>query len=64
MMSLYSAWAAIVVAYKLHDGVDDISGVFTILGTTIAVTLPLLASAADQSNKESLFNYNAVCGDV
>lgn len=64
MMILYSAWAAIVVAYKLHDGVDDISGVFTILGTTIAVTLPLLASAAVQRNKESLFNYNAFCGDV
>ena len=64
MFVAYIVWAVIVVNYKLYEGTPDISGPFSILATTIAVTLPLLASAAVQRNKESLFNYNAFCGDV
>jgi len=61
---LYIAWCFIVTHLDLYTMVPDISGPFSILGTTIAVTLPLLASSAVQRNKESLFNYNAFCGDV
>lgn len=61
---LYVGWCFIVTHFDLYTVVPDISGPFSILGTTIAVTLPLLASSAVQRNKDSLFNYNAFCGDV
>ena len=64
IMLLYVAWCLIVTQYDLYTMMPDVSGPFSILGTTIAVTLPLLASSAVQRNKESLFNYNAFCGDV
>lgn len=64
IMFLYIAWCAIVTQFDLYRKVPDISGPFSILGTTIAVTLPLLASSAVQRNKDSIFNYNAFCGDV
>jgi len=64
IMILYIAWCYIVTHFDLYTTVPDISGPFSILGTTIAVTLPLLASSAVQRNKDSLFNYNAFCGDV
>ena len=64
IIGLYIAWCFIVTHFDLYTMVPDVSGPFSILGTTIAVTLPLLASSAVQRNKESLFNYNAFCGDV
>lgn len=64
ILALYTAWCIFVIHTDLYKKVPDVSGPSSILGTTIAVTLPLLASAAIQRNKESLFNYNAFCGDV
>ena len=64
MFLVYGIWSFIVVSSELYKKTPDISGPFSILATTIAVTLPLLASAAVQRNKDSLFNYNAFCGDV
>jgi hypothetical protein len=61
---LYFAWCFVVIHFDLYTMVPDVSGPFSVLGTTIAVTLPLLASSAVNRNKESLFNYNAFCGDV
>tara|TARA_B110000858_G_C17809931_1_gene480525 strand:- start:9826 stop:11355 length:1530 start_codon:yes stop_codon:yes gene_type:complete len=62
--NFYIIWAAIVLDEKLYEKSPDISGPVSILATTIAFTLPLLASAAVQRNKDSLFNYNAFCGDI
>ena len=64
IMLLYGIWSYLVIEFDLYTTFPDVSGPFAILGSTIAVTLPLLASAAVQRNKESLFNYNAFCGDV
>ena len=64
IMLLYIAWCYVVTQLDLYTMVPDLSGPFSILGTTIAVTLPLLASSAVQRNKDSIFNYNAFCGDV
>lgn len=60
----YIIWACVVLDEKLYEKSPDISGPVSILATTIAFTLPLLASAAVQRNKDSLFNYNAFCGDI